>query len=610
MDMHHLKMGLTFLLVAGLTACGGGGGNTSLPKAADIVTPQRIVVPRTASSMNATALPASAYTAIDVGGPATGNWLADTGFSGGNIATIASTINTNNVTAPAPQAVYQSQRWASQLTYTLSSLTPRASYNVRLHFVESYFRTAGSRVFSTSINGKRVLNNFDIYAAAGGANIATVRSYSTNADGTGNIKIAFVATVNNASIAGIEATAASNTPTPTPTPAPASGFGPRVPVGPQASITCPPSAVQISPGSNVQSVVNAHSAGTTYCLASGTYTQQKIVPRSGDTYIGIKGATLDGQNIAVHAFSGAAVGATIKNLIIKNYNTASQDGAINNRQYGYGSNWVIANDEISNNSASGILVNDGTSVVANYLHNNAQEGYSARGTGITFTDNEIANNNPTGAFDPSNEAGGGKAWATINLIMEYNYSHDNHGPGLWTDTDNQGTVYEYNDVENNWEGGIEHEFSWDATIAHNLVKNNGNSMYCSGDIWCSGIEIKSSGGVNGKIIDVLNNTIVSNNLSGAVALISEDSSTTGLYGPCLVQNVHVHNNNANMSVGGYNGATISSSSNEPGLYSSQGNSFNGDAYTGAGSNAFEWNNNNGNFSFFQSQSQEMNGTSQ
>ncbi len=218
MDMHHLRMGVSFLLAASLTACGGGGGGSSLPPTSGVATIQNTAASRTTLSASSTAVATAAYKAIDAGGSAAGNWIADTGFSGGATATATAAINTSNVTNPAPQAVYQSQRYAANLTYTVPNLTPNAAYNVRLHFVESFFGSPGQRVFSVKINGTQVLTNFDIYAAAGGSNIAVVKSYSTNADSTGKISLALTASVNNASIAGIEVTAASSTSTPTPTP--------------------------------------------------------------------------------------------------------------------------------------------------------------------------------------------------------------------------------------------------------------------------------------------------------------------------------------------------------------------------------------------------------
>jgi hypothetical protein len=633
MAENHFQKVTSLLLALSLSACGGSGSLAGTGSS----TPSAGLVPLAkapaSSRISPLSSPIAASIKIDAGGAAaTGTWLADTDYAAtgwGSTAAVTSAITTSHVTEPAPQAVYQTQRWAPHLTYTIPNLTPGGAYTVRLDFVESFFNAAQQRVFNVGINGVRVLSGFDIFKAAGGRNIAVAQGSAATADGQGVIAIALDATVNNASIAGIEISVAAGAPSPPPTappsppptaapsPSPAasptppatSGVGPRVPVGPQVSNVCPSGAVQIAAGTNVQSVVSAHRAGTAYCFAAGTYAQLQITPQSGDTYVGLKGAVLDGQHAAAHAFSGWFTGVTIENFLIKNYNDAYQDAPIVT-----GPNWTIRNNEIANNAAAGVDVTTGANVVANFIHNNGQKGYTILGSNVVFSDNEIAANNPSDAYNPNSatgDTGGGKAWQTTNLLMQYNFVHDNHGPGLWSDTDNQGTVYRYNDIENNWAGGIFHEASWDAVIANNVVKNNANTKYCTYALWCSDIQIASSGGVNGKIVDVYDNTVVSNGSQGgnAIGLISENrgaNGTSGLYGTWLVQNVHVHNNSINLAAGGLTGAETDNGAT--GIFTSQGNWFNNNTYTGAGKSFF-WNGTTGSFAFFQGQGQEMNGTS-
>ena len=57
---------------------------------------------------------------------------------------------------------------------TVPGFTSGSIHTVRLHFAETYFSTSGSRVFNVSINGTRVLTNFDIVAASGGKDVAIV----------------------------------------------------------------------------------------------------------------------------------------------------------------------------------------------------------------------------------------------------------------------------------------------------------------------------------------------------------------------------------------------------------------------------------------------------
>jgi hypothetical protein len=140
---------------------------------------------------------------IDCGGAASGTWVADTDFTGGTAVTTTNTITTTGVTNPAPQAVYQSNRYNAP-TYTIGGLTAGTSYTVRLHFAETYWTAAGQREFNVSINGAQVLTNFDIFATAGGENIATVKQFTATANSSGQIVITSTSVVDNAQFNGIE----------------------------------------------------------------------------------------------------------------------------------------------------------------------------------------------------------------------------------------------------------------------------------------------------------------------------------------------------------------------------------------------------------------------
>ncbi len=126
--------------------------------------------------------------AIDSGGAAAGSLLADKDFSGGNTNATSTTIDTSAVANPAPQAVYQSERWGV-FSYTITGLTAGAPYTVRLHLAEIHFTSAGQRVFNVSINGAAALTNFDIVATAGAANKAVVKQFAATASASGQITI-------------------------------------------------------------------------------------------------------------------------------------------------------------------------------------------------------------------------------------------------------------------------------------------------------------------------------------------------------------------------------------------------------------------------------------
>ncbi|MGA8365933.1 MAG: malectin domain-containing carbohydrate-binding protein, partial [Candidatus Acidiferrales bacterium] len=130
-------------------------------------------------------------------------FVADEDFTGGGTIDHANTINTSNVTNPAPAAVYQTAR-TNNFAYTIGGFTASSMHTVRLHFCETYFTTAGSRTFDVSINGTQVLTDFDIYATAGGQNIANIQQFTEAANSSGQYVIQFTSVVNNSLVSGIE----------------------------------------------------------------------------------------------------------------------------------------------------------------------------------------------------------------------------------------------------------------------------------------------------------------------------------------------------------------------------------------------------------------------
>src|SRR5262249_30472154 len=132
--------------------------------------------------------------AIDAGGGAAGAYRADQGYSGDSTTgSTTDSIDTSRVTDPAPQAVYQTYRYGQDFTDTLSGLTPGAAYAVRLPFAEVFWTQPGQRVFDVAINGDPVLSQFDVYAAAGGKDVALTRSFTATVDADGTITVHFTA---------------------------------------------------------------------------------------------------------------------------------------------------------------------------------------------------------------------------------------------------------------------------------------------------------------------------------------------------------------------------------------------------------------------------------
>ncbi|EEF58369.1 fibronectin type III domain-containing protein [Pedosphaera parvula] len=157
-----------------------------------------------ADSIQASVTPTAFYK-INSGSGAAGSFTADTNYSGGNSGGTGTAIDTSAVTNPAPQAVYQTERWGNNI-YTFSGLLPGTNYKVRLHFAEIFYTAAGIRQFNVFINGIEVLANYDIFAAAGTNYKAVIKGYTIPANGSGQIIIQYVSIAgkDNAKSSGIE----------------------------------------------------------------------------------------------------------------------------------------------------------------------------------------------------------------------------------------------------------------------------------------------------------------------------------------------------------------------------------------------------------------------
>jgi hypothetical protein len=145
---------------------------------------------------------------VNSGGNTAGAFVADNYWTGStNTFSAGNAIDTTAVVSPAPQNVYQTERWGNS-TYTFNNLVPNTNYTIRLHFAEisPSVTTNGNRQFHVTINGTQVLTNFDILAGAGAKFKALVRQFTTYPNNNGQIIIQFVkGTSNEAKIGGLEA---------------------------------------------------------------------------------------------------------------------------------------------------------------------------------------------------------------------------------------------------------------------------------------------------------------------------------------------------------------------------------------------------------------------
>ncbi|MDX1765924.1 MAG: right-handed parallel beta-helix repeat-containing protein, partial [Candidatus Saccharimonadales bacterium] len=347
-------------------------------------------------------------------------------------------------------------------------------------------------------------------------------------------------------------------------------------VGPLASITCPAGAVTINAGGSISSAASNNPEGTTFCIKAGTYYGQQVNPKTNQTFVGEKGAIMDGQNSTTYAFFGSGSGAhnvTIKNLEIKNYTPPIYRGAIT--MYDSGADWwadpywgpggwQVINCDVHHNIGTGITLHRDNALVENTrMNNNGQVGINFRyGNNQKAKNNEIAYNDPTIIGETwGNEGGASKFWETRDLILDGNWVHHNEGPGLWADHGNSGTIYSNNTVEHNLAAGIFHEISYSATVFGNTVINNGHGW--TGWVWGSGIQI-----ANGGPIEIYDNYLL-DNYNG----ITFNDRNRG-YGPLSgnVYNNEIHNSGA-VGAAASEGATL-----VPGAITWSNNILTGNSY--------------------------------
>ncbi len=267
------------------------------------------------------------------------------------------------------------------------------------------------------------------------------------------------------------------------------------------------------------------------------------------------------------AISSAAPDVTVEGLVVEKYASPAQRGAIG--YSGPGSGWVVRGNEVRWNHGAGIRIADRMQVVDNFIHHQGQIGMVGPGSDVLVQGNEIAFNNAAGfGPGPQSEAGATKFVFTNRLVVRDNYSHHNHGPGFWTDMDNNDCLYEGNRVEDNDWRGIFHEISYACVIRNNVVRNNGHALPAGTPLFVlegAGILVNTSADVE------IYGNVVEANRNGIGAIDSDRGS--GSRGPYEVANLWVHDNTIQQRSGLAAGILGSNP-----VFLSQGNRFTGNRY--------------------------------
>ena len=334
----------------------------------------------------------------------------------------------------------------------------------------------------------------------------------------------------------------------------------RPPVAPTPSTSACTGGVRITAGADPQRIVDAHPAGTSYTIGTGTHLGFSVTPQTGDRFCGEPGAILDGRGSTERAFdafgSGQADNVTVQGaggkalLQIRNYRPGSDltdfRGAIEGNNTGEcnsSQNWLIRYTDMHHNYPVAITVGDGTQVRDSKLHDNSTLGISSGcNQNITIDHNEIYGNNSSQDVSCNFEAGGVKLSVGDHITFSNNYSHDNGCDGLWNDlgyrsTNSGNKVINNILIHNGGQGhgsGSHYEISGGpCTISGNYARDNNydgekSNFFVGGQIFLS----------NGSGCEVANNTLVG---PKGVVLV-DDTRSECSPSQCSTNNNNIHDN--------------------------------------------------------------------
>ncbi len=203
-------------------------------------------------------------------------------------------------------------------------------------------------------------------------------------------------------------------------------------------------------------------------------------------------------SVVPHAFAGEAENVVLKGLIVRQYASPAQSGAIEGAK---GERWTLIDVSAAHNHSRGLSLGPSMAVEGGAFVWNGQLGIGGRGHDVTVKHAEIAHNNFAG-YDHWWEAGGMKITKSDNLKFIANYVHHNDGPGLWLDWDNRYALIEGNLIAANRGLGLQYEASREGRVKDNIVARNDQSGYDDG-FWGAEILVQNSSG-----IEVTGNVVV------------------------------------------------------------------------------------------------------
>ncbi|MFF2352082.1 right-handed parallel beta-helix repeat-containing protein [Kitasatospora sp. NPDC058115] len=248
--------------------------------------------------------------------------------------------------------------------------------------------------------------------------------------------------------------------------------------------TAPPGAVTVDPAvvDDLAAKTRNSPPNTTFWLLPGTHTLQpdryaQVMAKEGNTYLGAPGAVLDGRRTNNYAFSGTAPRVTIRHLTVQGFVAPHDEGVVN---HDMADGWVIENTTVQDNSGAGLMAGAHQQLRASCLRRNGQYGMNAYKTGdsikgLVVEGNEVTGNNTDDweRREPGCGCTGGiKFWAVDGADVRGNWVHDNRGPGLWADNNNNDFLIENNLLEANDGAALVYETSYNAVVRDNTVRRN------------------------------------------------------------------------------------------------------------------------------------------
>jgi len=114
-------------------------------------------------------------------------------------------------------------------------------------------------------------------------------------------------------------------------------------------------------------------------------------------------------------------------------------------------------------------------IIENYIHDNGTYGIAASGNAMRVFANEVARNNTSRSYFADGEcsdAGGSKITLSTDVVLSWNWYHDNQCIGIWFDINNRNVAILHNHVDRNYENGIDYEISYDAVVRFNEVSGS------------------------------------------------------------------------------------------------------------------------------------------